>query len=395
MLSVFVYAVTLVVAVLVSRLAERTVLSTALLFLAAGALAGRGMLGLIVVGPDSEVLGQLTAIALFSVLFTDGMRAGLSDLRSAWRLPGRALFVGLPLTLLAIAVIGRFTAGLPWAEALLVGAALSATDPVLAAALVGKAEVPWRLRHLLNVESGLNDGIALPIVLVLIALLGHEDPGLGTLAAEAALGIALGIVGPWVIIGVERSRFVGAAGVYEPLLAFAVGLLLFATGSLTHANLFLAAFAGGVTVATLSPRLHRAFRDLGQTVTELLKLAALLVFGSLLSPAWFGHLSAGDYLFAALVLVVARPLALAIALFGTGLEWREWVAAAWFGPKGFASVLYGLLVLDAGLAGGGRMFQLIATVTVASIVLHSSTDVLVARWFRGAGGPPGEARQAA
>jgi NhaP-type Na+/H+ or K+/H+ antiporter len=135
-------------------------------------------------------------------------------------------------------------------------------------------------------------------------------------------------------------------------------------------------------LATLSPGLRRAFEEFGWTLSELIKLAALLVFGALMSPAFLAESPAPGYLFAGLVLFLARPLALAVALFGSGLDWREWIAAAWFGPKGFASVVYGLLILNAGVERADLLFHLIALVTVMSIVAHSSTDVLVARWFR-------------
>ena len=183
-------------------------------------------------------------------------------------------------------------------------------------------------------------------------------------------------------IKLERLRFFQAAARYQPLYAFAIGLLVFGAGSLLHANLFLAAFAAGVTVATVGPEVRREFHGFGDTITELLKLAALLVFGALMAPQLFGEIPPGGYLFALLALVVVRPAAIGLALLGSRIERREWVAAAWFGPKGFASVVYGLLILTAAVPGGEEMFQLIALVVVASILAHSSTDVLVARWFR-------------
>jgi NhaP-type Na+/H+ or K+/H+ antiporter len=382
MTAVLVYALILVVAVLVSRLAQRTVLSTAVLFLAAGFAVGDGALGLVVLQAQDHIVGTIVEIALFTVLFTDGMQAGLRDVARAWRLPGRALLLGLPLTLLAIALAGRWIVGLPWLDALLVGAALSATDPVLAAAIIGRPEVPGRLRHLLNVESGLNDGLALPVVLVLLAILGRDEARPLGLLAEALFGVGLGIAVPWAVVRLEQTRLLGAAPRYEPLLAFAVGLVLFAGGSLAHANLFLAAFAGGATLATLSSALREAFHEFGETLSELLKLAALLVFGALMSPAFLAETPLSQYVFAGVVLLAARPLALAVALLGSRLDWREWVAAAWFGPKGFASVVYALLILNAGIERAETMFHLIALVIVLSILAHSSTDVLVARWFR-------------
>ena len=134
-------------------------------------------------------------------------------------------------------------------------------------------------------------------------------------------------------------------------------------------------------MASVSQQVKERFHAFGELVTELLKLAALLMFGALISLQLLMELQWTDYLFAALVLLAARPLALAIALIGHELAWREWVAAAWFGPKGFASVVYGLLILKSGAPQGEHLFHLIALVVAASIIAHSSTDVLIARWF--------------
>ena len=146
--------------------------------------------------------------------------------------------------------------------------------------------------------------------------------------------------------------------------------------------MFLAAFAAGVTVATMSPAIHHAFDEFGELVAELLKLGALLLFGALISPQFLSEIPVAGYVFALLALVVARPLALAVALWRSELTRREWVAAAWFGPKGFASVVYGLVVLESGIAYGDELFHLIALVITVSILAHSSTDVTVARWFQ-------------
>jgi sodium/hydrogen antiporter len=385
MIAVTVFAVVLLLAVLVSELARRSVLSTAVLFLVAGFLAGDGMLGLLPLGADAPVVRQFAELALFSVLFTDGMQAGVRDLTRAWRLPARALLLGMPLTMAGTALFAHYVAGLSWAQAWLVGAVLSPTDPVFAAAIVGRSDVPRRLRHLLNVESGVNDGLALPVVIVLLAVVGEREVEPLVLLEELVLGVALGVAIPWVAIKLERLRFFQAAARYQPLYAFAIGLLVFGAGSLLHANLFLAAFAAGVTVATVGPEVRREFHGFGDTITELLKLAALLVFGALISPQLFAEIPLGGYLFALLALVVVRPAAIGLALLGSRIGRREWVVAAWFGPKGFASVVYGLLILTAAVPGGEEMFQLIALVVVASILAHSSTDVLVARWFRGEG----------
>jgi sodium/hydrogen antiporter len=377
-----VFAVVLLLAVLVSALAKRTVLSTAVLFLVAGFLVGDGMLGVVAVTPSSPVVATLAELALFAVLFTDGMRVGWADLRTAWRLPGRALGWGLPLTLLVTALLARYVAGLDWPEALLIGAVLAPTDPVFAAALVGNDKVPGRLRHLLNVESGVNDGLALPFVVVLLAVAaGSDDLHLTDLVWELALGVAIGIVVPWVAIRLERTRWFAVSPEYLPLNAVAIGLLVLALGKVTHGNLFLAAFAAGITVATVGAAQREAFEQFGELVAEILKLAALLVFGALLAPAFFADIAWTGWVFAVLALVAARPLALWVSFLGAGLGLREQIAAMWFGPKGFASVVYGLLVLASGIAAADEIFHLVALTIVLSILAHSSTDVLVARTF--------------
>ncbi len=388
MAAVVAFAAVLLAAVLLSSLANRSVLSTAVVFLVGGFLLGDGVFGAVSVHPDDPVVGIFAELALFSVLFSDGMKIPARDLRSAGRLPGRALLFGLPLTLVLTAVLAHFVAGVGWTESFLLGAVLSPTDPVFAAALVGRKEVPYRLRHLLNVESGLNDGLALPIVVVLLAVVGSEPIHAWRLAGDLVLGVALGVVIPWGAIRLERLRPFSATSLYEPLNAFAIGLLVLGVSSVSGANEFLAAFAAGVTVATLSPQIREAFEQFGELVAELLKLAALLLFGALISPTFLREVPFSGYVFAVLAIVLARPIALAFALFRTELTRREWAAAAWFGPKGFASVVYGLLILESGVASRDRLFHLVALVIAVSIVAHSSSDVAVARAFRSQPDPP-------
>jgi NhaP-type Na+/H+ or K+/H+ antiporter len=376
------FAAVLLLAVLVSALAHRTILSTAALFLVAGFLLGKETTGVLDLHAGSPIVTTLAELALFAVLFTDGMRVGWTDLRTAWRLPGRALGWGLPLTLLITALLGHYVAGLDWPEALLIGAVLAPTDPVFAAALVGNEKVPARLRHLLNVESGVNDGLALPFVILFLSIAaGSGDLHLDELATELAVGLAVGVGVPLLAIALERTRWFGASALYAPLNGVAIGLLVLALGQATHGNLFLAAFAAGVTVATFGPKQRHAFEHFGENISELLKLGALLVFGALISVEFLGEISWPGWLFAVLAIFLARPLALLIAFARSHLNPREQAAAMWFGPKGFASVVYGLLVLESGIAAGNEIFHLVALTIVISILLHSSTDVVIAHSF--------------
>ncbi|MFD5393290.1 cation:proton antiporter [Streptomyces sp. NPDC127097] len=385
MVLVAVFGVALLIAVLLSGLAARTVLSTSLLFLVSGALVSDGFLGLIHITPDSEIVSVTADLALFAVLFTDGMHVSFPKLRENWKNPARALGLGMPLAFVGMALVTHYLVGLDWTTSFLVGAVLAPTDPVFASAIVGRKEVPARLRQLLNVESGINDGLALPLVLILIAAAGptagHTDASLGKIGLELGLGLTLGILLPLLVNGLVRFRLLGSEPKLQPLLPLAIGIILYGLCHLTHANPYLAAFSAGAVLTAASPEAKSAFEPLGEALAELAKFAALLVFGALLTPQLFGDLSLGGYAAVILAIVLIRPASLLLSLIGTRFDRREKLVAAWFGPKGFASVVYGLLVLQSGIPQGQEAYTLIAVCIATSIIAHSSTDVPIARLF--------------
>lgn len=381
MALVLAFGVVLLISVSLSGLAARTILSTSLLFLLAGALIGPGGLALVEIDPRGPLIAAVADIALFTVLFTDGQRASLPALREGWRLTGRALGVGMPLTMIGIAVPAHYLVGLDWVTAFLLGAILAPTDPVFASALVGRSDVPLRLRRLLNVESGLNDGLALPFVLIFLATAAREDSHIGALALELVGGLALGIVVPALVGLAWRLRVLTAEPRLQALGPLAIGVGLFALCHLTHANPYLAAFAAGSVLATMDHTAAESFEPFGDLLSEITKFAALLLFGALITVDRISHLTFGGWVVAALAIILVRPLAMLVSLWRTPLPGKERAAAAWFGPKGFASVVYGLLVLQAGIPRGDDVFDLVSITIALSIILHSSTDVPVARAF--------------
>ncbi len=382
MALVLAFGVVLLVSVSLSGVAARTILSTALLFLVAGALLGQGGFGVVDIPSDGVFVTGLADLALFTVLFTDGQRAGLPAIRDGWRLSGRALGLAMPLTMVGIAVPAHYLAGLDWTTAFLVGAILSPTDPVFASAIVGRSDVPLRLRRLLNVESGLNDGLALPFVLIFLATAANQDTHLGMVAIELVAGLALGVAIPVVVVLAWRLRVLTAEPRLQALGPLAIGVILYAACHLTHANPYLAAFAAGSAVATLDRVAAERFEHFGDLLSETTKFAALLVFGALITPDRLADLTVGDWAVAVIAILLVRPAAMMLSLLRTTLPARERSVAAWFGPKGFASVVYGLLALQAGIPAGDHVFDLVAITIALSIVLHSSTDVPVAKALR-------------
>ncbi len=378
---VLVFGLALLLAVLLSSLAARSPLSTTLVFLAVGVVAGP--LGLSWIDVDATAVEHAAEVALFAILFTDGQHAPLRVLRTSWREPTRALLVGMPLTFGLVAALGHWVAGMPWASALVLGAVLAPTDPVFASALVGREDVPPGVRRVLNIESGLNDGLALPAVLVLVGLAGGDPDGWTTepwtLLLEVVLGIALGVVLPLVVEAVLRLPGLGAEPSLLPLGPFAVAILLYGVCSLVQANQFLAAFVAGATIATIRPPASDAFRRTGELVSELAKGGALLAFATLVDTEMLATAGLVGLVLAAGVVLLARPVPVLLALLGTPLPARERLAVAWFGPKGFASVAYVIIVVASDMDGAPTVLALVTATVLFSVVAHSSTDVAVAR----------------
>ncbi|MFM8599896.1 MAG: cation:proton antiporter [Mycobacterium sp.] len=382
MVLVLAFGIVLLISVSLSGVAARTVFSTALLCLSIGALIGPGGLGFIPLTAQDDIVSVLADIAMFTVLFTDGQRANIRALRDNWRLSGRALGLGMPLTMIGIAIPAHYLAQLDWPTSLLLGAILSPTDPVFASALVGRPDVPLRLRRLLNVESGLNDGLALPFVLIFLAMAKHEDSHLGIVLLELLLGVVIGAAIAAIVALAWRSRYLTAEPHLQPLGPLAIAVVVYAVCHLTEANPYLAAFAAGSTLATMDHVAVEHFEPFGDLLSEITKFAALLVFGTLITPERISHLDWSDWFLAIVAIIVVRPASMLISLIRTPMPRAERLTAAWFGPKGFASVVYGLLVLRAEIPEGERIFDLIAITIALSIALHSSTDVLIARRLR-------------
>ncbi|WP_252173375.1 cation:proton antiporter [Rhodococcus pyridinivorans] len=366
-------------------MSARSPLSTSLIFLIAGLVAGP--LALDAEHLSAPVIREVASIALFAVLFADGQRAPVQVLRRRWAEPTRALAIGMPLTFALVAVLAHLLLDTDWVTSMLLGAILAPTDPVFAAALVGRDDVTPRLRSLLNIESGLNDGLALPVVVILVVTLGGIPPGesteVGRLLLEVGLGVVLGVMLPLVAIALVRLPFFGIEPQVQPLGPLAVAVLLFVACEAAGANPYLAAFTAGITVASANSTASTAFVPVGEFVGELSKNGALLAFGALVSPVLLAEVGMSGWAFAALVLIVDRPVPVMLSLIGTRtLTLRERLAAAWFGPKGFASVVYGLLVLESGIPEETHVLALVVATVIVSITLHSTTDVPVAAALR-------------
>ncbi len=377
----------LVLGSLVSGLAHRTFLSLTALFVLVGFALGAGGLGVLHFRARSGFTAELATVALIVILFRDGLEVDAELLQTHWRLPLRKLVLAMPLTLGIVAVAARFVVGLSWPEALLVGALLSPTDPVLSSSVVNNPRVPRIVRHSLNLESGLNDGLALPAVLAFAALL---EPGSGHFVwwrfvlEDLVVGFATGL-----FVGVVAARLM-PQGTLAPDIPphqkslYALGCAFAAYGIAVlapHGNGLIAVYVAAITLGIRRPDLRDYFRRQAEDLVELVKLGIFVVFGSLLTLDGLfadGWAAVG---LAAITLLVARPVAVFGSLAGTGTEAATRLFMGWFGPKGVSTMTFSLFVLSTRGTGALRIFDLAALVVFCSIIAHGVTDTAGAEWL--------------
>jgi NhaP-type Na+/H+ or K+/H+ antiporter len=304
----------------------------------------------------------------------------------------------MPITGALVAVVAHWVVGLGWLEACLLGALLSPTDPVLSSSVVTNPRVPRLVRHSLNLESGLNDGLALPAVLAFTAALGAEDDFVWWefVLQDVTLGFAFGIGLGWLASKLtipSRGQALYGLGVAFAIYGITAGLP-------PEGNGFIAVFTGAITLGILRHDLHSSFADRGEEFVELVKLGIFVVFGALLTLD--GLFSDGWAAVAVVIftLLVARTVAVWIALAGTGVDAATKGFMAWFGPKGVATMTFSLLVLGEGIPEGERVFNLAALCVFASVLVHGLSDTPGSEWLirreaRPAPGRPGTPRRPA
>ena len=372
---------------LLAGLAHRSFLSLTALFVLAGFALGDGGFDVLTFDPKSAFVADLAVVALIVILFRDGLEVEWEMLQTSWRLPLRKLVLAMPLTAAIVAVGAHVLTDLGWTQSFLLGALLAPTDPVLSSSVVTNPRVPRIARHSLNLESGLNDGLALPAVLAFTAaLVGTGDfVWWKFVLQDVGLGFAYGVA-----MGLLASLFVPAGN--HSLYGLGVA---FATYGLTvlppEGNGLIAVFTCAIVLGIRRPEVRNAFEKDAHDVVEIVKLGIFVVFGSLLTlHGLFGDGWAAVAI-VAITLLVARPVAIWIALAGTRLSTALKAFMAWFGPKGVATMTFSLLVLSSGFAGDERIFNLAALCVFASILAHGLTDTPGAEWIARREGPPAPA----
>jgi sodium/hydrogen antiporter len=367
-----------------SGVMKGTVLSASVLSVVLG--FGLAVAGVVHVEAGDKAIVELVELALILTLFSDGMFVERELLRQHWGPVARALVIAMPITmgLLGLAAKGLFP-DLGWAEAFLLAAVLSPTDPVVTSAVVTSRLVPSKVRHTLNLESGLNDGLALPFVLFFLVLAspgGDAGSEAAKLLGEAAVGAAIGVA-----LGVFAGRLHhllpggGITARYEGIYAIGFALAAFGLSDATIGNGLIAAFVCGIAMGASEREVPDGFVEFAENSSAILQVLTFFVFGGLIYATGFHHSVPPLVVFVVFALLVARPAAVMLSFVRTGIPRSEKVFMAWFGPKGVASMLFALFVLKSDVASNDLVFDIAAIVIICSIIAHGLTDTVGAKWL--------------
>ncbi len=375
---------------LLSARSRRWPLTMPMVMVAAGVLAHAvGLVRLEVENSGIEIVGEA---ALAVVLFSDAVRIDVGALRRERGLPLRLLGIGLPLSLLlGTGIVLVLLPGFDLWQAALLAAVLAPTDAALGQAVVEEKSVPARVRQSLNVESGLNDGLVLPAVLLLVALAGGESDtevsGPLFFAEQVGLGLgvgaAVGALGVVVLVRASRAGWVD--GLYAQLATLAVAVLALTVALAVGGNGFVAAFTAGLAFGGFSRGTGDHLAEYSEDSGQLLAAVSFFLFGNVLIPAALERPTWQAVAVAVAVLTVGRMLPVAVSLVGSStLRPTRWFIG-WFGPRGLASIVFGLLLLEDRVPGAQEMFSVIALTVVLSVVAHGASAGWGARrygeWF--------------
>jgi sodium/hydrogen antiporter len=390
-----VVALTLLAFAAISGRIAGTPITAPMVFTAVGLLFGSEALGLVELEPGGETVKLLAEATLATVLFADASRIDVRVLRSEVSVPARLLAIGLPLTLLVGFVLALVVfPELLWAEALLLAVILAPTDAALGQAVVTLTRLPSRVRQGLNVESGLNDGICVPLFWIVLAIAQAESGAIGDGAAARLVleqigygilaGVLAGILAAGIVLVAAGRGFVDHSWLQVVPLASAG--LAFGIADPIGGSGFIAAFVGGFVFGALRRRSGGEVANLIEEVGEVFGAVTFIVFGAVLLGPVLGAVTWSVALYVVLSLTIIRMLPVAVAMIGTGARRPTVAFLGWFGPRGLASIVFAVLVIE---EGGLPHDDLILTATYVaiglSVLAHGLTAAPLANryaaWF--------------
>jgi NhaP-type Na+/H+ or K+/H+ antiporter len=384
---------------------EKTPFNGAVIFVAFGIACGPAGLGVLDLSIDVEGIRLLAEFTLALVLFIDAANANLGVLRSSFQIPGRLLLIGLPLTILLGFVVGVLMFGqLSLLEIALLATILAPTDAALGKAVVTDRRVPSNIREGLNVESGLNDGICVPVLLVFLAFAagsahGSEPTALifHEFASEIGIGAGVGVL--CTVLGAFLMKTARARGwlgkIWMQLSVPAAAMTCFAAAQSLGGSGFIACFVGGLIGGLLMRKEKEELLHAAEATGDTFALLTWIVFGTAVVSYTFAEFSWSALVYSVLSLTVIRMLPAFLAFSGMGLSTADKLFLGWFGPRGLASIVFIVIVLGEGLPGGETLRTVVVWTILLSVIAHGlSANPLAARYGARGGDGRGEASDA-
>jgi NhaP-type Na+/H+ or K+/H+ antiporter len=368
---------------LVASRLERSPINGALVYVAAGILFGPVGLKLIDLNVNAEGISWLAELTLAVLLFTDAANAKVNILRSFKAIPVRLLLIGLPLTIaLGFGIGAVLFRELGVFEIALLATMLAPTDAALGKAVVSNKSVPESVRESLNVESGLNDGICVPVLLLFLALAGGEASGwkavglavllpLQAIGIGASVGLGLGFAGSAALRASYHRGW--TAGTWLQIPVITLSLLCFALAQWLGGSGFIASFMGGMTFGVLTHKHKEAVLDAAEGTGDVLALLTWFTFGTLLFVPPFLSLDWRVFVYAVASLTVVRMLPVFFSVASLGLRTDTKLFVGWFGPRGLASIVFAVMVVHHKLPGGDTLVATATLTIVLSVLAHGLT----------------------
>lgn len=376
----------------VSRRIQGTIITLPIIYTALGLLIGSWGLGLLEMSLDSEVLRIIAELTLVLVLASDASRINLRLLQRDHVLPTRLLSIGLLLTMLFGTLIAYVMFGeLGFWGAAVLAIILAPTDASLGQPVVTNPSVPVRIRQTLNIESGLNDGIAMPFLVMAISLTIASDERLAPvrfiISALTDIGIAV-VIG--IVIGWSGAKLLGwgresgwISQNFRKIVGVTLALLAYAVAEFFGGNGFIAAFVMGMVTGHMAKHNNEDIHEHVEVEVSLLMLLTFLLFGAVLLPRALEGFNGMAVLYAVISLTAIRMIPVALSLWRAGVRPVTTTFLGWFGPRGTASILYIFMVLDVeDLVTGADLIYEVAMITVfLSVILHGVTAAPLARYY--------------
>jgi len=367
---------------LVSKRIQGSFLTPPILFTLAGLGLSRILMETAGLTYNEGGLHILAELTLILVLAADSSQISLNELRKMKSIPIRLLLIALPLIILTGATVGHIIfPDIGWYQAALIAAILAPTDAALGASVLANKSVPLKIRQGLNVESGLNDGIALPAVLFFACFLNlthqsDEENWLLFLSLQLIIGplagLAVGWCGGHLIALAAKKGWITSQ--FQGVAAIALAVIAFALAEMFHGNGFIAAFVAGLTYGNLHVNYSKFLNEFTETESQFVSYLTFFLFGALILPTAIPHITGSIILYACLSLTLVRMLPVAVSMIGMGLRPTATAFMGWFGPRGLASLLFALLILeDLNVMQADFVQTVVATTVLLSIILHGVT----------------------